>query len=115
MPMRVDCKHCASRTYASGETMRLCRLDLAPDAPWRCPDNCPAYERRTGDAGFTVGSLADHPAPEEPESLEGVAALLDDAEDIVNAVGPDVLADVERQREREAEHPSLWRRLFRRH
>jgi len=113
--MRVDCKHYESRTYASGETMRMCRLDLAPDAPWRCPENCPAYERRIGDAGFTAGSLADKPVPDEPESLEGVGELLDDAEDIVNAVGPDVLADVERQREREAEHPSLWRRLFRRH
>ena len=95
--------------------MRMCLLDLAPDAPWRCPENCPAYERRIGDAGFTAGSLADKPAPDEPESLEGVGALLDDAEDIVNAVGPGVLADVERQREHEQEGaPPFWRRLFRR-
>ena len=113
MPMRTDCKHYESRTYASGETMRMCRLDLAPDAPWRCPADCEKYVRRIGDAGFTVGSLAEQPTPPEPD-LEGAADLLDAAEDIVNAIGPSVLADVEQQRGRDQGVQSRWRRIFRR-
>ena len=111
--MRVDCKHYESRTYASGETMRMCRLDLAPDAPWRCPDDCPKYARRIGDAGFTVGSLADRPTPPEPD-LADAAELLDQAEDIVNSVGPEVLADVERERAKTDITPPFWRRFLRR-
>ena len=49
MPMREECVHFQSRTYASGEAARFCRLDLAPEAPWRCPDNCPSYKRRLAD------------------------------------------------------------------
>ena len=41
MPMRQDCKFFESRTYANGETVRKCDLDLAPEAPWRCPDGVP--------------------------------------------------------------------------
>jgi hypothetical protein len=42
MPMREECKNFESRTYANGETVRKCNLDLAPEAPWRCPDPCTA-------------------------------------------------------------------------
>ena len=113
MPMRVECKHYESRTYASGEAMRMCRLDLAPDAPWRCPDDCSKYERRYVDVGFTVGSLAEHPTPTEPD-LAGAAELLDAAEDIINTIGPDVLAEVERERDKQSGGRRLLKRLFRR-
>ena len=43
MPMRVDCRNYESRTYANGEVVRKCRIDLAPEAPWRCPDDCPGF------------------------------------------------------------------------
>src|SRR5205807_1204636 len=46
MTMRSDCRHYESRTYASGEAVRKCILDLAPEAPWNCPADCPRYERR---------------------------------------------------------------------
>ena len=59
MPMRVDCKNYESRTYANGEVVRKCRIDLAPEAPWRCPDDCPGYERRLADAAWQHGSLVD--------------------------------------------------------
>ena len=85
MPMREECKNYQSRTYASGEVARLCILDLAPEAPWRCPENCPSYVRRLADAGWTHGSLIEPPIEDEPEG-EHVAELLDQAEDIVNAV-----------------------------
>ena len=36
--MRSDCRYYESRTYGSGDVVRKCRIDLAPEAPWRCPD-----------------------------------------------------------------------------
>ena len=97
MPMREECKNFESRTYANGETVRKCNLDLAPEAPWRCPDDCTAYERRLADVDWSHGSLVTPPPPPEPDG-EGIAELLDEAEDIVNAAGPQILAEVEAQR-----------------
>ena len=94
MSMREECKQFESRSYANGETVRKCNLDLAPEAPWRCPENCPSYERRLVDVDWHHGSLIIPPTPPEPEA-EGIAELLDAAEDIVNAIGPQVLADLE--------------------
>ena len=104
MGMRTECRHYESRTYGEGETVRKCRLDLAPEAPWRCPDDCPAFEKRRFDAAWQYGSLsgamAPTPAP-APESLDdNAAALLDEAENIVNAAGAEVLAEFERKPKR---------------
>ena len=96
MPMRQDCKQFESRTYANGETVRKCNLDLAPEAPWRCPEDCPGYERRMADVNWSYGSLVTPAVPEEPEG-EGIAELLDAAEDIVNAAGPSIMAEVVRE------------------
>lgn len=100
MPMRIECKNYESRTYPSGDTVRMCRLDLAPEAPWRCPENCPSYERKLGDGGWTVGSLQVTPVPKEPVSVaDGSAAeVLDQAEHIVNAVGDRISAEVVKER-----------------
>ncbi|MCE2511683.1 MAG: hypothetical protein J4F50_03830 [Acidimicrobiia bacterium] len=101
MPMRQDCKYFESRTYPNGETVRKCDLDLAPEAPWRCPDDCPKYTRRLADVNWSYGSLVTPETPPEPESLgsdDSIGALLDAAEDIVNAAAPDVIADVEAER-----------------
>ncbi len=101
MPMRQDCKFFESRSYASGDTVRKCDLDLAPEAPWRCPDDCPAYERRMADVNWAHGSLVTPPTPAEPESLgsdDSIAALLDEAEEIVRSAGPSVIADLEAER-----------------
>jgi hypothetical protein len=112
--MRTDCKHYESRTYASGDSVRKCDLDLAPEAPWRCPDNCPAFERRLADVAWSYGSLVTPPTPPEPPGLdEHGAAVLDHAEDILNAVGPDVLAEFRRLDEKRR-NPPWWRRLRRR-
>jgi hypothetical protein len=103
MPMRTDCRHYESRTYASGEVVRKCRLDLAPDAPWRCPDNCAGFEVRRMDVGWQYGSLASPGTPEtEPVSPDdaSVAALLDEAEDIVNSAAPGIMADFEPKKKR---------------
>jgi hypothetical protein len=113
--MRTECKHFESRTYRNGDTVRKCDLDLAPDAPWRCPDNCPKYERRLADVAWTHGTLTAPPTPCEPASVaDGTAArLLDEAENHLNEVGERVRAELEA--EREAARRRGWRRLFRRH
>ena len=76
------------------------------------------YEVRGFDAGWTQGSLAQKNPPEDPPRLdENTTAVLDEAEDIVNAIGPEVLQDVERQRveDRQAQSQAPpWKRWFRR-
>lgn len=99
MAMREECKHFESRTYPGGEVVRKCDLDLAPEAPWRCPEDCPSFEPRLADVNWSHGSLIIPPVPEEPDA-QGVAELLDEAEDIINAAGPAILADLERDRNR---------------
>lgn len=112
--MREECKHFQSRTYADGEVARFCELDLAPEAPWRCPDDCPKYERRLADAGWTHGTLVEPPVEDEPEEGADVLQLLDEAEDIVNAAGPEIIEEEDRRREQEAAPPKWWQRLRRR-
>ena len=109
MPMREDCKFFESRTYPNGETVRKCDLDLAPEAPWRCPENCPKYERRLADVAWSYGTVVSGPTPEEPASVgqgDDVAALLDAAEDILNEAGPQIMADVAAEKQRKGR----WRR-----
>ncbi len=96
--MRTNCHQYESRSYPNGDTVRKCNLDLAPEAPWRCPEDCPKYEPRQLDAGWVHGSLGVNNFAEEPTSLgedDSIAALLDQAEEIVNAAGPQIVADVE--------------------
>jgi hypothetical protein len=99
--MREECKHFQSRTYTSGEVARFCVLDLAPEAPWRCPADCRSYERRLADAAWVHGSLIEPALEDEPdEPHEEVAALLDSAEDIVNAVVPEALEEARHAEDR---------------
>ncbi|MHB8438805.1 MAG: hypothetical protein ACYDD4_06545 [Acidimicrobiales bacterium] len=114
MPMREECKHFQSRTYTGGEVARFCQLDLAPEAPWRCPDDCPSYAPRMADVGWVHGSLVEPPIEEEPgPGGQDMVELLDAAEDIINAVAPDALSEAERRRASEARTSSRrwpWRR-----
>ncbi len=123
MPMREECKNYETRTYANGETVRKCNLDLAPEAPWRCPENCGKFERRLADVNWAHGSLITPATPKEPASLgkdDSIGALLDEAEDILNAAGPRILAEVRAEqatnrRKFSATDPSgTWRRFFKR-
>lgn len=110
MPMREECKHFQSRTYATGEVVRFCELDLAPEAPWRCPENCPSYERRLAGAGWEQGSLVEPALEDEPvPGGEDVINLLEQAEDIVDSVVPETLTEVEHD-EKRAEHRNPKRR-----
>lgn len=96
--MRQDCRYFESRSYPNGDTVRKCHLDLAPEAPWRCPENCPKYTRRMADVNWSYGTLVTPKTPPEPKSLgedKSISDLLDAAEDIVNAAALDVMADAE--------------------
>jgi hypothetical protein len=67
VPMREDCRHFESRTYASGEVARFCVLRLAPEAPWRCPADCSHYEPTVIDGTFQAGSLVRPAVEDEPD------------------------------------------------
>ena len=109
MPMREDCRHFQSRSYSDGEVARLCTLNLAPEAPWRCPEDCPRYERDIIDATFVVGSLARPAVEEEPEDPpEDIVELLEAAEEVLAEAGPEIVAEVEREREREERGSKRW-------
>jgi len=112
--MNEQCKHFQSRTYDSGEVARFCQLDLAPEAPWRCPADCPKFDRRLADVGWVHGSLVEPPVGDAPEvPSEDLVEVLSGAEAIVNDVAPAVLAEVraeEAQTERKGRWPFFRRR-----
>lgn len=97
MAMRYDCKNFDSRTYPTGEVVRKCRVDLAPNAPWECPEDCLGFEKRMVDVGWDYGSLATPIVSSTPEvqgaDANSSAKILDEAEDIVNAITPELLAE----------------------
>jgi hypothetical protein len=99
VPMREDCRHFQSRTYDTGEVARFCVLNLAPEAPWRCPDDCPRYQADMIDGSFVVGSLTRPAVETEPdEPAEEVSSVLAEASAIVTAAGPEILAEIEAER-----------------
>ena len=123
--MRQDCKYFESRTYANGETVRKCDLDLAPEAPWRCPADCASFTRRLADVNWSHGTLVTPPTPDEPlDALDrgdgSVAAVLDEAEDYLNSIGAQVMAEVEAEQAQrgplgpDGQPVSRLKRIFRR-
>lgn len=102
MPMRAECKHYETRTYANGDAVRKCTLDMAPEAPWRCPENCACYERRLADVAWVHGSAIAPPTPAEPPGLDDgtAAAVLDAAEEIVNAAGRSFIEEFSQDKKR---------------
>jgi hypothetical protein len=111
VPMNEDCIHFQSRTYDDGEVARLCVLNLAPEAPWRCPENCPKYEKDVLVGRMVTGSLVRPPVEDEPDDPPGdIAGILDEADAIVTAAGPEILAEVESEREGGRKWWQLWKK-----
>lgn len=115
MPMRENCKYFESRSYPNGDTVRKCDLDLAPEAPWRCPEDCGSFAPRLADVNWQHGSLVTPPTPPAPSSVgedPSIAALLDAAEDIVNEAGPRIRTEVDADRARAAKQKrwKFWKR-----
>ena len=109
MPMRTECKHYESRTYANGDAVRKCNLDKAPEAPWRCPDACDGYERRLADVAWVHGSVAPTPIHDDVPGLDdgSAAAVLDAAEDIINSIGWSMIEEIEKEKNQKRR---WWRR-----
>ncbi len=112
--MREECKHFQSRTYASGEVARFCILGNAPDQPWACPENCVTYEPRLADVGWSHGTLVDRGVEPMPAgSSEDRREVLDSAQEIVNAVAPEMFAERRAelaQNDRKGRGWRFWRR-----
>jgi hypothetical protein len=94
--MRENCRHFESRTYANGEVARFCVLGLAPEAPWRCPDNCARYQPSVVDGTFETAELTRPPVEDEPDDTpDNIEGVLADAEAIVEAAEPDAIREVD--------------------
>ena len=108
--MREDCRHFESRTYDDGETARECVLGLAPEQPWRCPDDCAHYERSVIDTSFETAGLARPPVEDEPDDTpDNIEGVLADAEAIVEHAELDALREVE-EGDAKASRPHWWSR-----
>lgn len=91
--MRVDCRNYESRTLSAGDSVRRCRLGLAPEAPWRCPENCEKYDPRPLDLAWEEGNA---PAPTSDVELDEAAAeFLMQAESMLAEAGAVVRAEQE--------------------
>jgi hypothetical protein len=116
MGMREECKHFQSRTYKSGEVARFCKLGLAPDQPWSCPENCLTFEPRLVDIGWSHGSLVDRPVESAPPdvSVEDRRSILESASEIVDAVAPELIEErrkyLEEQEKKNNRGWKFWRR-----
>jgi hypothetical protein len=108
--MREDCRHFQSRTYDTGEVARFCVLNLAPEAPWRCPEDCDRYQPDLIDGSFVVGSLVRPPVESEPdEPADDVSSVLEEASAIVTAAGPEIVEEIESER-RKKPWWQVWKR-----
>lgn len=61
------------------------------------------YTRRRADVNWSYGTLVTPKTPDEPASLgtdDSIAALLDEAEDVVNQAGREIMADLEKEKRR---------------
>lgn len=110
MAMRQDCKHFESQTFTSGETLSKCILNLAPEAPWRCPTNCSSYERRRVNVNLEYQNIVSEASDEIPSSIEeneAIADLLANVASIVDEAAPGIVKEVEK----EAQRNKGWRKM----
>ncbi len=56
MTIRTDCRHYSRRTVAADEVVQRCRMGVATETPFGCPDDCVFFEQRPViDGGWGVG------------------------------------------------------------
>ncbi len=54
MSVRADCRHYSRRTLQRDEVVQRCRLQVADETPFSCPDDCLFFEQRPViDGGWT--------------------------------------------------------------
>lgn len=94
--MRENCRNFESRSYDDGEVARLCVLGLAPEQPWRCPEDCSHFELSVIDGTFVTEPLNRPPVEDEPDAApDDVEGVLADAEAIVEQAEPEMICDLE--------------------
>ena len=55
MVARTDCQHYSSRTVSRGDKVDRCRLGVAQEVPFACPEDCLFFEARAiSDAGWQI-------------------------------------------------------------
>jgi hypothetical protein len=67
---RTDCQHYSSRTLPRGDKVDRCRLGVAQEVPFDCPDGCLFFEARSiSDAGWQIrdGDAGDGPRRDRPD------------------------------------------------
>ncbi len=53
MTVREDCRHYSTRSTPDGDVLQRCRLGMAVEIPFSCPDDCVFFEPRAiTDAGW---------------------------------------------------------------
>lgn len=106
--MKVDCRHYESRSLRNGDSVRRCRLDLAPEAPWRCPQDCERYTPRPIDLAWEEGSSA--PAPTDDLELDEAAFdILAQAESALSEASQTIRAEEEAKAARRAKRRN-WKK-----
>ena len=89
------------------------------------PADCASFTRRLADVNWSHGTLVTPPTPDEPlDALDrgdgSVAAVLDEAEDFLNSIGAQVVAEVAAEKAKrgplgpDGQPQSRLKRLFRR-
>lgn len=107
--MREDCKFFQRRLSPAGDTVSFCALDLAPEAPWRCPEECRRYEKVLGGREAPRDAQGD-----EAQLAAGAAGVLGSAEEIIGRLAPELEAEEQRQEKaRRVAEEKWWNRLRR--
>jgi hypothetical protein len=69
--VREDCRHYVQRSTTGGELLQRCRLGVADEVPFACPDACLFFEARVlSTAGWT--RQADQPMSNTALGLAGL-------------------------------------------
>lgn len=111
--MRTDCKNFESRSLGTGDSVRRCRLELAPEAPWRCPADCPSYAPRPLDLAWESGIDPNTAADDidEPELTDAAFDILAQAESLLAEAGDSIRAEeAAKQAKRNRRRPFKRRR-----
>ncbi|MGD0943252.1 MAG: hypothetical protein ABR972_03110 [Acidimicrobiales bacterium] len=64
MSVKADCRHYVMQTVHPGERTERCRLGVAENVPFACPESCLFYEpRQTATSGWQIRARRDEGPP----------------------------------------------------
>lgn len=71
MGVREDCRHYLHRSTPAGDAVRRCRLSVAAENPFSCPDGCLFFETRP----YAGAGWVQAPDVRMPNTADGLEAL----------------------------------------